>query len=194
MKRVICISGGIGSGKSTVCSYLKGKGFGVYNSDERAKILMHQDERLRSQIIDAFSSKAYTVSGELNRTFLSEQIFKNPSSKAILESFVHPAMRSDFASWAASQEQNVVFKESALAIEIEDQSCSELLVVLASMETRIERVLGRSPELTRADIKKRIEHQVSDQIRREKASFVIENEGSLESLHKQVDQFLTRII
>lgn len=194
MKRVFCVTGGIGSGKSTVCKILENKGMQVYYSDERAKFLMSHNDDLKRGIVGIFGNNSYTSHGTLDRSFLSAKIFADSSLKLALEELVHPAVREDFDLWLLQNEASIVFKESALVLEKTDRSCQEILVIMADQERRIQRVLERSPELSRTDIKNRISNQTSDQTRREGSSFIIENNSDKKTLEQQVDYFLASVI
>jgi dephospho-CoA kinase len=194
MKRVFCVTGGIGSGKSTVCKILENKGMQVYYSDERAKFLMSHNDDLKRGIVGIFGNNSYTSHGTLDRSFLSAKIFADSSLKLALEELVHPAVREDFDLWLLHNEASIVFKESALVLEKTDRSCQEILVIMADQERRIQRVLERSPELSRTDIINRISNQTSDETRREGSSFIIENNSDKKTLEQQVDYFLASVI
>ncbi len=125
MSKVICITGGIGSGKSTVCRYLEERGYPVYYSDLRAKALMESDSQIRAQLIAVFGPAIYMDSEELNRPELARRIFNDPDLKQSLESIVHPRVHQDFVQWSKEQTSPLLFKESPLALEIEDQSCQQ---------------------------------------------------------------------
>ena len=194
MKRVFCVTGGIGSGKSTVCKILENKGMQVYYSDERAKFLMSHNDDLKRGIVGIFGNNSYTSHGTLDRSCLSAKIFADSSLKLALEELVHPAVREDFDLWLLQNEASIVFKESALVLEKTDRSCQEILVIMADQERRIQRVLERSPELGRTDIINRISNQTSDETRREGSSFIIENNSDKKTLEQQVDYFLASVI
>ena len=115
MKEIVCLTGGMGSGKSTVARLLLEEGFAVYNSDDRAKALM-LEPAVREEVETIFGSSAYAEDGSLNRSFLSKQIFSNPNRKVQLEAIIHPAVRTDFNLWLEQAKGKVVFKESALSI------------------------------------------------------------------------------
>ncbi|MEJ6565945.1 MAG: dephospho-CoA kinase [Flavobacteriales bacterium] len=194
MKRVFCVTGGIGSGKSTVCEILENKGMLVYYSDERAKFLMSHNHDLKRGIVAIFGNNSYMSNGTLDRSFLSAEIFADSSLRLAIEELVHPVVREDFDLWLLQNDASIVFKESALVLEKTDRSCQEILVIIADEERRIQRVLLRSPELSRPDIMNRISKQTSDQTRREGSSFIIENNSDKKTLEQQVDYFLASVI
>lgn len=194
MKRVFCVTGGIGSGKSTVCKLIENKGMHVYYSDERAKFLMSHNQDLKRGISAIFGNKSYKSNGSLDRSFLSGEIFADHSLKVALEKLVHPIVKEDFDQWLLQIDASIVFKESALVLETSDDSCQEILVIITAQELRIKRVLERSPELSRTDVMNRISNQTSDQIRREGSSFIIENNADKKTLEQRVDYFLASVI
>jgi dephospho-CoA kinase len=192
MSKVICITGGIGSGKSTVCKYLEERGYPVYYSDVRAKALMEGDPKIREQLKAVFGPSIYTDSRELNRPELARRIFNHPDLKQSLESIVHPRVHEDFVQWSTAQTSMLLFKESPLALEIDDQSCQTIVVVHAEAELRISRVLGRNSDWTREGVEARMRNQLSDEQRLHLAHEVLDNSGSPEALHEKLDQLLTK--
>lgn len=190
--KVICITGGIGSGKSTVCALIEQRGFPVYYSDTRAKELMEGDSKVVDAITALFSEAAYQ-DGKLNRRFLADQIFTNPTLKARLEAIVHPAVREDFKTWCSDQSTSLVFKESALALEVTDDSCSRIVSVIADRELRIARVLCRNMDWSLSQVLERMKHQTSDAERVERSDFIVRNDHDIEVLGKEVDQLLTML-
>jgi dephospho-CoA kinase len=192
MSKVICITGGIGSGKSTVCKYLEERGYPVYYSDVRAKALMEGDPKIREQLTTVFGPSIYTDSRELNRPELARRIFNHPDLKESLESIVHPHVHEDFEQWSTAQTSMLLFKESPLALEIDDQSCQTIVVVHAEAELRISRVLGRNSDWTREEVEARMRNQLSDEQRLRLAHEVLDNSGSPEALHEKLDQLLTK--
>jgi len=192
MSQVICITGGIGSGKSTVCRYLEERGYPVYYSDIRAKALMEGDYQLREQLIAVFGPAIFMDSKELNRPELARRIFNDPDLKQSLESIVHPRVHEDFVQWSKEQTSPLLFKESPLALEIEDQSCQTIVVVHAEAELRISRVLIRNSDWTREDVEARMRNQTSDVQRLQLAHQAIDNSGTPEALQEKIDQLLTK--
>jgi len=192
MSKVICITGGIGSGKSTVCRYLEERGYPVYYSDIRAKALMESDAQIRAQLIAVFDLAIYTDSEELNRPELARRIFNDPDLKQALESIVHPRVHEDFMQWSKEQTSPLLFKESPLALEIEDQSCQTIVVVHAEAELRISRVLIRNSDWTREDVEARMRNQTSNEQRLQLAHQTIDNSGTPEALQEKIDQLLTK--
>ena len=185
------ITGGIGSGKSTVSRILAECGVAVYTSDDRAKELMASSQVLRDKIVDLFGEAAY-LDGKLNKPYLAQRVFSNPEALAKLNSIVHPAVMDDFDRWAEEQEGNYVVLESAILFEANLDSRVDCVVsVLAPEELRIERAMQRDGA-SREDIVRRIANQISDDERTERSKYAIVN-ISLEDLHEDVEQLHRRL-
>ena len=137
------ITGGIGSGKSTVCRLFAQRGIAVYDSDREAKRLMTEDGALRAGITARFGAESY-VDGALNRRYLASRVFSDAQALADLNALVHPAVRSDFASWAERQAGPYVILESAILFEagLED-AVDRTVAVLAPLELRLSRTCRR---------------------------------------------------
>ena len=193
MKKIVCITGGMGSGKSTVAGLLLEAGFAVFDSDSRAKELM-LSEPVRAQIEHLLGLSAYLSNGALNRPFISEQIFMDPGKKSALEAIVHPVVQSDFEHWLEQSEGSMVFKESALTLETGDNSCSIVLLVDCAENIRFQRVKQRNPEWSNEEIQARFDHQLTDVQRKNSDAILIDNSGSLETLKKSIDQALAKCI
>lgn len=186
----IGITGGIGSGKSTVCRMLCEFGIAVYDSDSRAKELMSQSNTIRQQLIDTFSEECYNAEG-LNRAYLASCVFGNSEALQRLNNIVHPAVREDFRAWAEAQRSKYVVLESAILFEAAFESeVDTTLAVLAPMELRIERTMQRD-SITREAVMQRIAHQMSDDELHAKAKHTLVNlrqdylESDVEQLHKR---------
>ena len=123
------ITGGIGSGKSTVCRLFARLGVAVYDSDAGAKRLMTEDAELRRRITDRFGAEAY-ADGTLNRTYLAGRVFSEAQALADLNAIVHPAVRADFAAWAEQQEGDYVILESALLFDAGFDACVDRTVAV----------------------------------------------------------------
>ena len=185
----IGVTGGIGSGKSTVCELLRDRGVAVYDSDSRAKQLMAESEALREQLIAAFGAECYNAEG-LNRAFLASKVFGNEEALQQLNSIVHPAVRADFQMWAEQQRSPYVVLESAILFEAGfETEVDATLAVMAPMPMRLERTMARDG-VDKESVMRRMEHQLSDDELHRRASRTIVNinreylEGDIEQLHK----------
>lgn len=176
MKR-IAITGGIGSGKSTVCRALAAVGGApIYDSDLRAKQIMNSDEPTRRQIIELFGAEAYTSEG-LNRPYIASQAFGNPTLLERLNAIVHPRVVADFEEWAERQQSDYVILESALLFTSPLVGHYDLAVVVdAPLEMRVERCVrrdGATPE----QVAERIARQMPAPEMRSRGDVVVEADG-----------------
>lgn len=176
MKRV-AITGGIGSGKSTVCKALSEvSGAPIYDSDSRAKEIMATHPEVRSDLVGLFGEKVFE-GGALNRPLIASQVFGNAEMLQRLNAIVHPRVVADFEQWAESQSGEYVILESALLFTSPLVGHYNLAVVVdAPIELRIARCVvrdGVSPE----QVHRRIESQMSAEQMRERADLVIEADG-----------------
>ena len=183
------VTGGIGSGKSTVCALLAEYGVPVYDSDSRAKALMSESQALRKSLQEAFGEECYNEQG-LNRAYLAEKVFGDKEALAKLNSIVHPAVRADFRAWADAQRAAYVVLESAILFEADfEGEVDTTLAVLAPIEERIRRTISRDGS-DRAAVEVRIANQMSDDELHRRAKRTIVNlrkeylESDVEQLHK----------
>lgn len=183
------ITGGIGSGKSTVCRLFSQHGIAVYDSDSRAKALMAEDESLREALVEAFGEGCYTEQG-LCRSYLAERVFGNSEALERLNSIVHPAVRADFRRWAEEQNSAYVILESAILFESGfDSEVDATLAVMAPLQERVRRTTERDG-VDQKSVMRRIEHQMSDDELHRRADRTVVNlnldylESDVEQLHK----------
>ena len=189
MKR-LGITGGIGSGKSTVCECFARRGIPIYDSDSRAKELMNTS--LIQPIEELFGRQAY-INGELNRAHIASVAFDNPDVLKQLNAVVHPAVGVDFEQWSESFGEDVPFVvlESAILFESGfDSRVDAVLFVDAPTEVRIARTMQRDGS-DRDAVEKRIARQQTDQARA-KADFVINNSRN-DDLKSVVDEVIVKL-
>ncbi|WP_347159982.1 dephospho-CoA kinase [Pontibacter chitinilyticus] len=174
----IGITGGIGVGKSVVCRMFAVLGVPVYDSDARAKWVMHHDKALRQDLITAYGPTAFTEAGELNRTFIASIVFNDPKRLAQHNALVHPHVGRDFATWTGLHaDKPYVLKEAALMYESEAwKQMDQIIVVAAPLEVRIKRLLQRDPHRTEADIKAIMAKQLTEEEKIARAQQVIYND------------------
>ena len=177
-KLKIGITGGIGSGKTTVCKIFETLGIPVYYADDRAKALMVEDVILIDKIKKTFGEEAYLPDGTLNRQHISNIAFHNPLKLKELNAAVHPAVLRDGERWHEAQKDvPYTLKEAALLFESNSHTVlDKIITVFTPKELRIDRVLLRGG-LTRAEIEARIAKQMPDEEKVKQADFVIYNDG-----------------
>ena len=181
---VVGLTGGIGSGKSTIAKAFAALGIAVFNSDEQAKALIANNAQVKKRIIAAFGEEAYQ-NGEYNRAYIAQIVFNNSEKLAILNGIVHPALAKYFNQWAKKQTSPYVLKEAAILFESGSyKDCDYIITVTAPEEVRIARVMARD-HCTEAQVRARMAQQWSDAQRIALSDAVIEN-IDLESAKEQV--------
>lgn len=185
------LTGGIGSGKSTVAELLHIRGVAIYDSDSRAKELMNGNEVLREALIAAFGAECYTDAG-LNRAWLAERVFGNKAELERLNAIVHPAVMRDFAAWAEAQEGDYVVLESAILLEAGlEEHVDVVVAVMAPKDIRLERAMQRDGA-SREQIEERMRNQMSDDERTDRAKYAVVN-IDIEELEEDVEQLHRRL-
>lgn len=170
----IGLTGGIGSGKSTVAKMFEDLGVPVYYADDRAKWLMVNSPALRRAIQNAFGHDSYSKE-QLNRAYLAEKVFTNKTELSKLNAIVHPAVREDFKEWVENQDCPYVIQENPLIFENQNEDHFDAVIsVVADEEIRIQRVVSRDGH-SRADVINRMSNQTSDKTRISKSDFIIQN-------------------
>lgn len=193
----IGITGGIGSGKSTVARVFETLGIPVYSADDAAKRLMQDDPELKKQIIELLGESAYE-NGKLNRAWISAQTFGNPETVQKLNAIVHPVTIRDAAEWMARQTTHYTLKEAALIFESgAEKSLDYVIGVSAPEDLRIRRVMERDGT-SREAILKRMQNQLDEDEKMKRCDFVIYNDEiqmiipQVLALHQQLLQLSQR--
>jgi dephospho-CoA kinase len=186
------ITGGIGSGKSTVAAIFAELDIPIYYADKEAKRLMNYAKPLKTQIRNLLGIKAYHPNGRLNRAYVASRVFNNKSLLSQLNSIVHPAVRLDFDRWSTEQKSPYVIEESALIFEIKGQGFFDAtILVVADKNLRIERILKRDKTSKKAIIS-RMQNQLSDEIKIPLADYIINNNdgddliSQVNHIHKEI--------
>ena len=196
----IGITGGIGSGKSTVCRIFATLGIPIYDADSRAKYLMSNSQEIKNKVKKYFGKNAYFENGGLNRAFLAQEIFSDKQKAKLLEQIIHPEVAKDHQLWVEenSSKSPYLLKEAALMFETGgNKFLDKIILVSADEALRIERVLERDPQRSEEQIKSIIKKQMPESEKQKRADYIIDNNGSQE-LIKQVielhEKFLLGII
>jgi len=172
--RMIGLTGGIGSGKTTVAKIFATLGIPVFNADDAAKELMQKSPLLKEKLIRQFGSEVYQ-DGQLNKAYLSNIVFKDPYQLNLLNAIVHPASIQAAWDWAGQQKAPYVIKEAALIFESNaSEGLDQVIGVSAPLSLRIHRVMQRD-QCTKADVEMRMRNQVSDSIKMKLCDWVIHN-------------------
>ena len=185
------ITGGIGSGKSTVCRMLAERGVALYDADSRAKELMSTSEALRNALIENFGAETFNAEG-LNRAYLAARVFNDAEQLRLLNSLVHPAVIADFEAWAEEQNGQYVVFESAILFEAGLENRVDVVVaVMAPESLRVERVMARDGH-SKEQVMARIKNQMSDDERSNRSKYSIVN-IDVEELEEDVEQLHRRL-
>lgn len=189
---VVGLTGGIGSGKSTVAKLFLQLGIPVYNSDDVAKELMNNSNSLQSKIIELLGKDAI-LGGRINRSFIAEKVFGNKKMLEHLNAIVHPEVKNHFSKWLKNQNSKYIIKESALIFENNMQNQFDFIIVVLSDTTeRIKRIKERDGRSIN-QIKAIIEKQTSDDVRCAHADYIIHNQ-TIEELKAQVENINHQIL
>lgn len=192
-KAQIAITGGIGSGKSTIAKMVQTLGFPVFFADTEAKEILDSDSSIKRQLIEHFGNKIYHDNGKLNRPELAKIIFNDSSAKELVNSIVHPAVWNRFCQWSKAQNSRAAFMESAILHECGwSNRFDQIICVTAELETRIQRTMERD-NCSREQVIARINNQMSDEEKISKSHHIIytnDNCSELEQLLKTLEKIL----
>lgn len=187
----IGLSGGIGSGKSTVATILEKMGYPVFYSDNAAKSLYQTNDALKQELQNILGEEVYR-DGQFQKEVLAEYIFNNPELKSRIAAIVHPLVRASFQEWASQQKAPLVFNEAAILFETGAYLHFDATVlVTAPIELRIQRVQQRDG-LQREAILQRINNQWPDDQKRSLTPFQIQNDG--QPLLIQVEKLVCQLL
>lgn len=186
MTKIIGLTGGIGSGKSTVANYMATKGIPVYIADLEAKKIMEDTEVIR-EVQKIFNENVILDNGFLDRAKIAQIVFADKERLHALNELIHPKVKNHFREWLKSHEnEKFIIKEVAILFESGgDKECDKVILVTAPLETRIQRTVKRDGVDAEA-VKARIKNQLSDEEKMVKSDYIIEN-ISLNKMFLQVD-------
>ena len=187
------LTGGIGSGKTTVSNFLLEYGIPVYNSDIQGKILMNTSLDLKNDIVNIFGERVYD-NGILNTNLLSSIVFNDSTKIEQLNNLVHPKVADNFNQWIGkNNNQPILVKEAAILIESRAYlNMDKIILVVSEKSTRINRVSKRDNSDLES-IEKRIKLQLTDNEKIKYADYIIENNSSLEHLRLEVIKVIKKL-
>jgi dephospho-CoA kinase len=187
--KIVGLTGGIGSGKSTIAELFKAMGVPVYIADSEAKKILASSRIVRSKVISLLGAPAYT-NEEPNRDYIAQLVFNDPDLLASLNAIIHPQVHKSFKLWAKMQDAPYCIKEAAILFENGDfTQCDATILVTAPTKLKIERVLARD-KTSFKKIQARMENQWEDQKKVPLANYVIENidltstKNQVQKIHK----------
>ena len=188
--KIIGLTGGIGSGKTTVAHFIEEFGFPVYYSDDRAKAIVNESEELKIKIRELLGEDAYDENGLYDRKFVADKVFNNRDLLQQLNEIIHPAVRIDFENWVNQQSKYLVFKETALLFELKlNRQCYKSLLVTAEDNIRIKRVMDRDNKTYR-EVEAVMEKQMPERDKIKMADCIIYNNTNLEELKEQTEKVI----
>ena len=185
MSIIIGLTGGIGSGKSTVAKIFAQLGIPVLDADATAKAIMNEDRSVETKLIELFGEDAYKEN-QLNRPYIAQIVFEDAFKLQQLNAIIHPITIQYAKDWASKQSAPYVIKEAALFFESgSSEGVEKIIGVTAPKHIRIQRVMQRD-QMTREDVIKRMEHQLEDSLKMKLCDWVIQNDD----MHLLIPQIL----
>ncbi|HLV91817.1 MAG TPA: dephospho-CoA kinase [Aequorivita sp.] len=190
--KIVGITGGIGSGKTTVAKMFASLGAPIYNADVEAKILTNTSPIIRESLIKLLGNEVYK-DGELNRKYMADKIFNDKVLLQKANAIIHPQVAKHFKNWVKNQDFPYVLKEAAILFESGSyKQCDQVILVTAPKETRILRVMERD-NATREEVEARMKNQWEDSEKMKLADFILQNEQISET-QKQVEAIHHQLI
>ena len=184
---LVGLTGGIGSGKSTICKIFSALGISVYDADSRAKWLTNHDINIRKAVIESFGEDSFSSQG-LNRAYIAKIVFNDSAKLGVLNGIIHPEVEKDFQGWVEKQSSIYVIKEAALMFESGSYKKLDAVInVQAPIQLRIERVRSRDTFRNRKEVVSIIDKQLTDEERNKRADHLIINDDQ----HMVVPQVLS---
>ncbi len=172
--KIVGLTGGIGSGKTTVAKLFSELGVPVYIADDEAKKLTNSSKGIRRKLIKLLGEQAY-IDGSLNRKYVANKIFTDKTLLNSVNAIIHPKVAAHFKKWALRQKTNYVIKEAAILFESGGyKECDVVILVTAPKALRMQRVIKRE-NVTRGEIEQRMGNQWSDSKKKKLADIIIEN-------------------
>ena len=189
--KIVGITGGIGSGKTTVAKMFASLGVPIYNADIEAKILTNTSPIIRESLIKLLGNEVYK-DGELNRKYMADKIFNDKVLLQKANAIIHPQVAKHFKNWVKNQDFPYVLKEAAILFESGSyKQCDQVILVTAPKETRILRVMERD-NATREEVEARMKNQWEDSEKIKLADFTLQNiqisetQKQVETIHNQL--------
>ena len=178
--KTIGLTGGIGSGKTTVARMFEEYGIPVYIADDEAKSLMHTSHVIRHELQELLGEEVYK-DGELNRAYMADKIFNDEALLEKVNGIVHPRVEEHFQAWKKEHKAPYCIKEAAILFENDGyKRCDKTILVVANKEERIKRVMKRDG-VKREKVMERMKNQWSDAIKIPLADYIIKNEDLTET-------------
>jgi len=189
---VVGLTGGIGSGKSTVARMFQNLGVPVYFADNEAKRIMHESAEVKKKLLLTFGAETFDK-GSLNTVYLAKMVFNDKDKLGQLNAIVHPAVEADFRNWVSKQSVGLVIQENPLIFEKNSQNrYDKIILVMTPLEEKMERLKLRD-RATENEIKDRMKNQMKDEEKAGLADFVIVN-NELKETEKEVFRVYQKLV
>ncbi len=191
MSKIICLTGGIGSGKTTVAKYLLSKNIPVFIADTEAKKLLDLPEVQKK--LQKIFGKNIVENSAINKVKLANIVFSNPEKLQELNQIIHPKVKIHFKNWVNEHKKHpILVREAAILFESGNYKDCEIIILLKTPEhIRIQRVIERD-QTTAANVQNRIKNQWTDEEKEKLSNFVVENINLTKTLNK-IDSILNLI-
>lgn len=190
---ILGLTGGIAAGKSTVSNYLKNKGIPIVDADKISHKVLGKNKPCTKQVMKAFGEEFF-IDGRLDRQKLGRHCFENKERTALLNSIVHPFIYEEMEKQLAeNKDAPIVILDAPLLIEAGlYKRCDKVMLVVSSEEQRILRAIKRS-NLSKLEVQKRMERQMTDEERKKYAHYIIDNNGELQQTFNQLNEILKEL-
>ena len=191
---IIGLTGGIGTGKSTVSNYLREQNFAIVDADKISREVVEPGKPLLKELEDAFGSEIINEDGSLNRKGLAAIVFNDVEQRKLMDSIMHKEilaeMRRCMENYQEQGEHQGIIIDAPLLFEIGlEKWCDQVWLVTADMDIRIQRVCARDNAVPE-EVEARIRNQMSDDEKRKLSDEILDNSGTLENLHNQIAELL----
>lgn len=189
--KIVGLTGGIGSGKTTVANLFESLNIPIYIADVEAKLLMNSSKVIKEKLLALFGNEAY-VNNELNRSFIADKIFNDKAFLDQMNAIVHPEVGLHFKDWVKQQESPYVIKEAAIIFEHEQQNNYDVIIsVIANKDDRLKRVIDRD-QSNREKVLAIMNNQTTDVEKAKRSDYVIVNndkstlKNQVQKIHKSI--------
>ena len=193
MTKIIGVTGGIGSGKTTIVNYIQTKGYPVYIADDAGKKVMQQPKIIQ-QINTIFEGKVLLDDGSLDRSKIASLVFNDEQLLSALNQIVHPAVALDFEEFKKqNSDQPLIFKEAAILFESGSyKDCDATILITAPLDVRIDRVMQRDG-ISKEAVLQRMKNQLTDDEKQKLATFTVQN-MELNHAFKKIDKIIDEVL
>ncbi len=173
----VVVTGGIGSGKTFICSVFKNLGIPIFHADTEARTIMNKNKSIINQIKHTFGADIYLKNDVLDRKKLANIVFNDSFALENLNQIVHPEVRRSFKNWSSNQQSYYVIQESAIVFENNQiTQFDKIITVTAPLKVRVKRIIERN-NINKEEVLARINNQVSDAYKVKHSDYVIFNDG-----------------